>query len=51
MIDMTSSYVMFDVAGSDTPISGNLQYGGSATVQTENGEETNQILMDGEATW
>lgn len=51
MIDMTSSYVMFDVAGSDTPISGNLQYSGSSTVQTENGEETNQVYMDMESGW
>ena len=45
-INTDASFTLFSVAGSDTPISGNLQYAGQTDVETENGTEQESIYTD-----
>lgn len=42
-LDIADSFVYFQVAGSDTKISGNLNYGGQAEVMTEYGTENAEV--------
>ena len=48
-INADASFTYFAVAGSDTPISGNLQYVGQSDVDTENGTEQESLYTD--PTW
>lgn len=45
-INADASFTYFAVAGSNTPISGNLQYVGQSDVDTENGTEQESIYID-----
>lgn len=45
MIDVSTDYPTFMVAGSDAPVSGNLGYMGQVTTDTENGQETGAIYV------
>lgn len=45
-LDIGSSYVIFTVAGSDTEVSGNLQYAGEGVMETEYGIEQNTSYDD-----
>lgn len=47
----TAGYIFFQVAGTDTPISGNLQYMGESTVDTDKGPSRGSVYIDPNYMW